>query len=332
MTLHVQPLSPTNPNDALYLPAITRIHLAAWLTIPLIRAIYYGAPEAYPGYLDSMLERDTEAFRHEGNCRFAVVLDDTLPVDEEVKALEVPRAAGDDVQQQGTRRTAAAAAAAAAKGKVIAAIKYYFIDTPSSSATTIDTAPSEHYPASSSSSTATRTWAPYSHARLASHFWSQLVNARTRLTALLGPHVLVDNLYTDPAHHRRGAGSLLMRHACEEADRRGLPAMLEASPKGIGVYESVGFQRFVPAEGEEESGAGAEIWVDLRRWENGGDKGVEFSEQRLQRDGGRRGDGWYCQVLMVRPAGTAGGSTKIGHQKEVEVEVAEMGKGEAAVI
>ncbi|OQU98414.1 hypothetical protein CLAIMM_04207 [Cladophialophora immunda] len=317
MTLHVRLLSPSNPDDHLYLPAIARIHLAAWLTVPLMRAIYYGPPEAYPGYISSMLERHSQAFHREENCRFAVVLDDTLPADEEVVVEE---------EEEEEQRTVNARGRP--KGRVIAAIKYYIIDNgpaPAASATTnTTTAPEQN--SAGASSTAKRTWPPYSHAALASDFWSHLVQARTRLNAFLGSHVLVDNLYTDPAHHRRGAGGMLMRYACDEADRRGWPSMLEASPKGIGVYESVGFQRFNPG-GSDEPG-GAEIWVDLHRWENGGDRGVEFSEQRLKQvqDDGRRGEGWYCQVLMVRPAGTA--STSPSDQKEA----AEVGKGEAAVV
>ncbi|KIW95111.1 uncharacterized protein Z519_03695 [Cladophialophora bantiana CBS 173.52] len=315
MTLHVHQLSPSNPVDHLYLPAIARVHLAAWLTVPLMRAIYYGPPDAYPGYLASILERHSRAFREEKNCRFAVVLDDALPADEEV----VERTTEDDgdAQGQGTPTTTP-------KGKVIAAIKYYFIDTdlfPPSSATTSTAEPKP----TSSSSNAERSWPPYSHAALASDTWSHLVRSRTRLSCALGSHVLVDNLYTDPNHHRRGAGGMLMRLACEEADRRGWPSMLEASPKGIGVYQSVGFRRFNANEERDEQG-GAEIWADLQRWENGGDRGVEFSEQRLKQDGGRRGEGWYCQVVMVRPAGTGGIGASDGK------EVAGMSKGEAAVV
>ncbi|OAP60850.1 hypothetical protein AYL99_05852 [Fonsecaea erecta] len=327
MPLHVHQLSRANPADELYFPAIARIHLAAWLTVPLMRAIYYGGPEAHPAYLSSMAERHLRAFREEDNCRFAVVVDDTLPADEEVASKQD---AGTGAVQGTTT-----VAAAAPKGKVIAAIKYYFIEpnppAPSSAASpspTTTTADSNQSSGGPSSATAIRTWPAYSHVTLASAFWEQLVQARTRLTALLGRHVLVDNLYTDPGHHRRGAGGMLMRHACREADRCGWPSMLEASPKGIGVYESVGFRRFNPGGGNEEQD-GSEIWVDLQRWENGGDKGVEFSKQRLKQElqsGGGRGEGWYCQVLMVRPAGSGGSS--VGDQKEV----VDIGKGEAAVV
>lgn len=279
MTLHVYELSPSNPSDHLYMPAIARVHLAAWLTVPLMKTIYYGPPEAYPGYIASMIDRHSKGFREEDDCRFAVCLDDELPSEEEL--------IGSD------------SSTPMPKGKVIAAIKYYFAEAPSPSPSEPITSTAEESSITTSSSqNSIRTWPPKCNAALAADFWSQLVKGRTMLTSQLGPHVLVDNLYTDPAHHRRGAGSMLMRHACAQADARGLPAMLEASPKGLGVYQSVGFERFAP--GEE-----GEIWVDLRRWEEGGDFGPESTEKRMKEDGGRKGQDWYAQVLMVRPAAAA---------------------------
>ncbi|OAL36925.1 hypothetical protein AYO20_03694 [Fonsecaea nubica] len=324
MPLHVHQLSPSNPLDHRYIPAIARIHLAAWLTVPLMRAIYHGPPEAYPGYIASMVERHSQAFSNEGNCRFAVVVDDGLVEDEDdddevVGVVGETEREGVTGKDQGTRKEGDGKV----KGKVIAAIKYYINDHDTNTNPDTEDEPTSSTSTSSSSTTTDRPWPSSTHSALAASFWSQLVASRRQLTALLGPHVLVDNLYTDPRHHRRGAGSMLMRHACAEADARAWPSMLEASPKGVGVYEAVGFERF------NLSGApdGAEIWVDLRRWEGGGDRGVEFSEKRLaqelERDG-KRGDGWYCQVLMVRPATKPGTSS----QKEV----AEMGTGEAAVV
>lgn len=275
MTLNIHQLDPSNPNDHLYFGAIARIHLAAWLTVALMKTIYYGPPESYPAYLDSMVERHTKAFNEEGDCRFAVCLDDALPADEEVVA--------------GWKNDEAGTKTSPPKGKVIAAIKYYFVAAPS--AASIETA-------APSSATEKRTWPPHSHEALASDFWSQLVRARELLTSKIGAHVLVDNLYTDPTQHRRGAGSLLMRYACKEADVHGLPSILEASPKGITVYQAVGYERF--GEGGDD-GRGT-IWVDLERWVGGQDRGDEFTKERLSRDPERKQDGWYAQVLMVRPA------------------------------
>ncbi|KAJ9607722.1 hypothetical protein H2200_007800 [Cladophialophora chaetospira] len=278
MTLHIHQLDPSNPNDHLYFPTIARVHLAAWLTVPLMKAIYYGPPDAYPGYLASMEQRHTKAFREESDCRFAVVLDDAFPPDDEVVF----------------GWTTTSESNSPPRGKVIAAIKYYFVNTgpyaPSFDATTEEP--------TTSSSKDTRSWPPQSHEALASDFWSQLVRAREMLTSKLGDHVLVDNLYTDPNHHRRGAGGLLMRHACNEADAQGLPSMLEASPKGIGVYQSVGYEAW--GEGGDD-GQGV-IWVDLERWAGAQDRGVEFTEERIRRDPERKGEGWYAQVLMVRLA------------------------------
>ena len=48
-------------------------------------------------------------------------------------------------------------------------------------------------------------------------------------------------LHTDPAHKRRGAGSMILRWGAEEADRLGLESYLEASPEGKPLYEKSGF-------------------------------------------------------------------------------------------
>jgi GNAT superfamily N-acetyltransferase len=273
MTLHVHQLSNANPIDASYLYAVARIHLAAWLTVPLMKAIYYGPSSAYPGYLKGMHERHAKAFHEERDCFFAVVIDDELEVDDEVQqALD---ASGDRTQPP-------------PRGKVIAAVRYNIV-TPASSGTEAS---------DKTSSTSKREWPPYSNSALASDFWSHLVRGRFFLTERLGEHLLVDNLYTDPAHHRRGAGSMLMRHCCDEADRKGFSSMLEASPKGLGVYESVGFRRV----GEGGMDGNGNIWVDLGRWVDGEDKGGEMTVQRVQREAWGIGEGWYVQILMVRPA------------------------------
>jgi len=293
MTLHVHELSPSNALDHRYLQCIVRIHLAAWLTVPLMRTIYYGPPEIYPGYLAAMLERHSKAFTEEDNCCFAVVIDDALPPDDEL-------ASGDD---------GGAEPGQAPKGKVIAALKYYFVAAPDPSASE-----------GTSSSSGTRTWPPHCNSDLSSWFWSNLVEARQLLTNRLGAHVLVDNLYTDPAHHRRGAGGMLMRHACNAADARGLPSMLEASPGGVGVYRSVGYEPFGEGGNDEKGG----IWVYLDRWVDGGDRGEELEEQRIKEFGRGKGDGWYGQVLMVRPAKAKDGA--------VAKKAPEMGKDEAIVV
>ncbi|KAI9781215.1 MAG: hypothetical protein M1835_004347 [Candelina submexicana] len=44
------------------------------------------------------------------------------------------------------------------------------------------------------------------------------------------------------SHQRRGAGEMLVRWGCEEADKLGLPAYVEASAAGHRLYESCGFE------------------------------------------------------------------------------------------
>ncbi|KAM5434744.1 hypothetical protein MferCBS31731_006516 [Microsporum ferrugineum] len=49
-------------------------------------------------------------------------------------------------------------------------------------------------------------------------------------------------LATDPAHERRGAGTLLVNWGCDIADKHGVEAYLEASQKGYPVYARRGFE------------------------------------------------------------------------------------------
>lgn len=49
-------------------------------------------------------------------------------------------------------------------------------------------------------------------------------------------------LVTDPTHHRRGAGGMLVRWGTERADKAQLPAYLEASQEGRPLYARLGFK------------------------------------------------------------------------------------------
>lgn len=49
-------------------------------------------------------------------------------------------------------------------------------------------------------------------------------------------------LHTDPAFQGRGAGGKLIEWGTKIADKLGLPAYLEASPKGHSVYQRHGFE------------------------------------------------------------------------------------------
>ncbi|OAL63892.1 hypothetical protein A7C99_4544 [Trichophyton rubrum] len=53
-------------------------------------------------------------------------------------------------------------------------------------------------------------------------------------------------LATDPAHERRGAGTLLVNWGCDLADKHGAETYLEASQRGYPVYERRGFE-VIPA-------------------------------------------------------------------------------------
>lgn len=56
------------------------------------------------------------------------------------------------------------------------------------------------------------------------------------------PFFLLSILATHADHHRRGIGAMQMQWGCDKADELGLPAYLEASPKGKGLYERFGFE------------------------------------------------------------------------------------------
>jgi predicted N-acetyltransferase YhbS len=58
-----------------------------------------------------------------------------------------------------------------------------------------------------------------------------------RLTAIV-LHMLV----TDPEHHRRGAGAMLLKWGTEQADKSQLPCFLEASVVGRPLYARFGFE------------------------------------------------------------------------------------------
>lgn len=49
-------------------------------------------------------------------------------------------------------------------------------------------------------------------------------------------------LVTDPEHHRRGAGALLVNWGTQQADKAQLPSFLEASPVGKPLYARLGFE------------------------------------------------------------------------------------------
>lgn len=79
-------------------------------------------------------------------------------------------------------------------------------------------------------------------------------------------------LCTDPAHERRGAGSLLVNWGCDKADKLGIEVYLESSKKGYPVYERKGFELIPTTNGQLAS-----LEFDVSEYtgrnvgENGGD-------------------------------------------------------------
>jgi GNAT superfamily N-acetyltransferase len=57
------------------------------------------------------------------------------------------------------------------------------------------------------------------------------------------PQVMLESLVTHPDHHRRGAGSMLVKWGVEQADRLGLLGYLEASGDGAPLYRKFGFEQ-----------------------------------------------------------------------------------------
>ncbi|KAL6709646.1 hypothetical protein ACN47E_001074 [Coniothyrium glycines] len=55
------------------------------------------------------------------------------------------------------------------------------------------------------------------------------------------PFYFLHILATDPEHHRRGAGAMLLAWGLKKADGAGLPSFLESSPMGRPLYARFGF-------------------------------------------------------------------------------------------
>jgi GNAT superfamily N-acetyltransferase len=59
------------------------------------------------------------------------------------------------------------------------------------------------------------------------------------------PFVYMAILTVVPEVQRRGVGSALLREGLKEVDRRGLPAFIEASPAGLGLYKKFGWEEML---------------------------------------------------------------------------------------
>lgn len=56
------------------------------------------------------------------------------------------------------------------------------------------------------------------------------------------PHMTLQLMAIEPKFHRKGVGSLLMRHGLEKADAMGLPVYVAAGTDGKALYERFGFE------------------------------------------------------------------------------------------
>ncbi|KAH8593189.1 hypothetical protein B0O99DRAFT_627468 [Bisporella sp. PMI_857] len=56
-----------------------------------------------------------------------------------------------------------------------------------------------------------------------------------------GPGAMLDLLFVAPAHHRRGAGKLLVQWGTKQADEKGWNTYVESSAAGKKLYENCGF-------------------------------------------------------------------------------------------
>ena len=138
-----------------------------------------------------------------------------------------------------------------------------------------------------------REWPEGCHGAMIDDLWQRIAECRRRYGKMLGPHVDVEIVATDPDYQRMGAGRMLMEAVCAEADGLGYPMYLEATLEGRRLYEKVGFV------GKED------VWLDMERWEDGGDKGKDWRGK----DAKEGGEGWYSHKIMLRPAkGAANGN------------------------
>jgi ribosomal protein S18 acetylase RimI-like enzyme len=177
LTLHQ--ISSTEPADIALIPAISRIHLSAWLTNSLYKAIYYGPSSSYPGIIEANRQRHFRSFTTNPSTRFALVVDDEVESNEYDSILEN--------KEQRIKPS-----------QVIAWVKYCIFESSQAAEDRKDTGE--------------RIWPSYTNLAIVVKFWDLVVASRQRQSKEIGPHISVDLLATDPKHHRRGAGRMLMQH------------------------------------------------------------------------------------------------------------------------
>ncbi|KAI9668291.1 MAG: hypothetical protein M1821_001111 [Bathelium mastoideum] len=82
------------------------------------------------------------------------------------------------------------------------------------------------------------------------------------------PYIYLRGLAAKPAHHRKGAASMLLKWGIERSDGAGLPIYLESSKKGKPVYEKFGFEilRVLEIDLEKYGGNGVHRqWIMFRK-------------------------------------------------------------------
>lgn len=77
--------------------------------------------------------------------------------------------------------------------------------------------------------------------------------------------VVLKFLHTDPAHQKRGAGSMLVKWGLDKAEEMKLPAYLEASKAGKPLYVKHGFKEVDRIEFDltKWGGEGVDVVVNM---------------------------------------------------------------------
>ncbi|KAI9837919.1 MAG: hypothetical protein M1837_002658 [Sclerophora amabilis] len=112
-----------------------------------------------------------------------------------------------------------------------------------------------------------KVWPAGANAALLEEFYGSMDSKSAELMGNT-PHYLLSTLATHPKYQGRGAASTLLDWGTKQADADGIPAYLEASPDGLRLYRSRGFE----------------------------ERGV--LDMALEKYGGK---GQYRMVLMLRP-------------------------------
>ncbi|KAH8897501.1 N-acetyltransferase-like protein [Thozetella sp. PMI_491] len=101
-------------------------------------------------------------------------------------------------------------------------------------------------------------------------------------------HLMLNILATSSKHRGLGAGSALVRWGTEFADKEGLPAFLNASPKGYPVYKKAGFE---PIDVQD---------LNLRERWNVADDGTDWGKHNAVELYGPLAEGCWRTVVMKK--------------------------------